>query len=61
MSKITIILLLSISIQYVFTQNNSTDLTETIYGYLKDFFAGMADNENTSLCIELINDKKQDS
>ena len=60
MSKITIIILLSISIQYVFTQNNSTDLTETIYGYLKYFFAGMADNENTSLCIELINDKKQD-
>ena len=60
MSKITIILLLSISFQCVFSQSNTTDVAESVYYYLIDFFAGMADNENTSLCINLIKDKKND-
>ena len=60
MSKITIILLFSISVQCVFSQSNTTDFSETLYNYLIDFFAGMTDNENTSLCINLIKNKRTD-
>ena len=60
MSKIILILLISISIQYVFSQTNETDIPEKVYYYIKDFFAGMANDEKKSLCIGIIDKKKDD-
>ena len=57
MSKITLILLISISFQYVLADS---EMGETLYNYIKDFFAGMAEDEGKSQCVNIINAKKED-
>ena len=58
MSKLNFILLFLILIQNTLSQSNSTDTGEIIYGYLKDFYAGMSDDEENSKCLKVITDKK---
>ena len=58
MSKLNFILLFLILIQNTLSISNSTDSGEIVYEYLKDFYAGMSDDEDKSKCLKVITDKK---
>ena len=57
--SIKTLLLLSFLIQNSLSQSNETDFSETAYGYLKDFFVGMADDKNNCKCLKVVEENKQ--
>ena len=55
-----IALLFSFLIQKALTQSNETDYAVIAYGYLKEIFAGMVKNESGSLCLQVVNERKNE-
>ena len=55
-----IALLFSFLIQKALTQSNETDYAVIAYGYLKEIFAGMAKNESGRLCLQVVNERKNE-
>ena len=60
MSKIFIVVFLAISIQFVFADSSTIEISEKIYTLLKEIFVGLVrGDEDKSKCIKVITDKKQ--
>ena len=60
MSKIFIAVFFAISIQFVFADSSTIEMSEKIYTLIKDLFIGLVTgDEDKSKCIKVLNDKKQ--